>query len=60
MNIDIETNYNSDKVELVYDDDGKCIGKLWPNLESCARRLLPAPKHRVPHLRLVTVRGKRT
>ena len=59
MNIDIETNYNSDKPERVY-NKGKHVGWLYPCLAQTAHKLLPALKHKVPHLRLVTVRGRRT
>ena len=53
----MKTNYDSDKREPIYAPDGRCIGHLFPSFE---RKLLAAPKPKVPHLRLVTVKGRRT
>ena len=56
----MNTNYGSDKPEPIYDDNGRCIGKLFPCYASQERKLLAAPKPKVPHLRLVTVKGRWT
>ena len=54
----MKTNYDSDKREPIYAPDGRCIGHLWPTYVSQETKLLSPPKHKVPHLRLVTVRNK--
>jgi len=55
--IDIETNYGSDKPERVY-HKGQHVGWLYPSLDQAATKLLAPPKHKVPHLRLVTTVNK--